>query len=558
MRKHKFYFILIIVKFIYNNKDVKMKKNILFFIITIILFNQIAFAQVTITLPNATGSPNSESLFPVTVSNLTGQNVTSFQFQINYNKSAIYITDLSISGTILAGSSPTTKVDTGKGYFRIAWASAYPLSGSGTLFNIKIKFRNSGSTNLEFGDIVYDNGNVNPKMFGPQTLQVTWQNGTATVSTSNNPPVFTPIEDKSVNEGDTLTFTINATDPENNPLTYDIQNKPNGADFNPLTRTFTWVPNFNQQGNYEVTFTANDGVNIATLNVNITVVNVNRPPTLNLNTQSPVNIKEGENYTLQLTATDPDSGAILSFTGTNLPQGADITADGLFTWKPNYNQAGSYLITFMVLDEFNATDTKTLLINVQDANQPPIFTKSMPAQIVTVHNVPVEFSFQYEAVDPEGDPITFAAVEVPQNAGITSSGLFTWTPTVDQANKTFRIIIAAFDTYSFSYDTTSLTTSHVVSVEDTKIIPNKFELYQNFPNPFNPTTTIQFALPKESYVSLKVYNIMGEEVVSLINKVMPAGYHNIVFDASKLVAGLYFYKIETDNYSVVKKMILLK
>lgn len=523
------------------------------------MFSRSIISQVTISLPNATGAPGSESLFPITVTDLTGQNVSSFQFQVNYNKSVAYLTGISVTGTILSGNSPTTKIDTANGYLRVSWASAYPLTGAGTLFNIRIKFRNSGTTNLEFGDIVYDNGNVNPKMFGPQTLQVTWQNGTAAVSTVNNPPVFTPIEDKSINEGDTLTFTINATDPENNPITYSAQNLPQGATFNSATKTFSWTPNFNQQGNYTITFTANDGVNTATLNVNITVVNVNRPPTLNLNTTSPVNIKEGQNYSLQLSATDPDSGAVLLFTASNLPSGADLTADGKFTWKPNYNQSGSYVITFTVLDEFNYTDSKQLIINVEDANQPPVFTKTIPdGQIVKVHNVPVEFSFQYEAVDPEGDPITFAGVELPNNAGISANGLFTWTPTPDQANKTYRIIIAVFDNYSFVYDTTNVKTSLLVSVDDISLIPSRYELYQNFPNPFNPTTTIRFALPKESNVTLKVYNFLGEEVATLINKVMPAGYHTVTFNASNLISGLYFYKIEAENYSSIKKMLLIK
>jgi len=533
-----------------------MKKLIFIFVI---LFYNLSYSQVVISLPTAVGAPNSENLFPITVSDLTGQNVTSFQFQINYNKSAAYIMGISTTGTLLASNSPTIKVDTLNGYLRVSWASAYPLTGSGTLFNIRIKFRNSGSTALEFGDIDYGNGNINPKMFGPQTLQVTWQNGTATVSATNNPPVFSAIENKSVNEGETLTFTINATDPENDPITYGYQNLPQGANFNAATRTFTWTPNFNQQGTYNVIFTASDGVNTITLAVLITVVNINRPPTLNLNTTSPVNINEGQLYTLQLTATDPDSNATLLFFATGLPVGAEVTSTGLFTWKPNYNQAGSYIVTFTVMDEYNATDSKNLIINVANANQPPVFTKTIPKDtIVMVHNVPVTFTFQYQAVDAEGDPLTFAQVNVPEHAGINSNGLFTWTPTQDQANKTFQIIIAVFDGHNIVYDTTSVKTSPVVSVKENSGIPVQYELYQNYPNPFNPSTTIQFALPEEANVTLKVYNSMGKEVVTLINKILPAGYHSIVFNATDLVSGIYFYKIEAGNFSSVRKMLLMK
>jgi len=527
--------------------------------IFVILFYGLSYSQVVISLPTAVGAPNSENLFPITVSDLTGQNVTSFQFQINYNKSAAYITGISTTGTLVGSNSPTIKVDTVNAYLRVSWASAYPLTGSGTLFNIRIKFRNSGSTVLQFGDIDYGNGNINPKMFGPQTLQVTWQNGTATVSTTNNPPVFSAVGNKTVNEGETLTFTVSATDPENDAITYGIQNKPPGADFNPSTKTFTWTPNFNQQGTYVVTFTASDGVNTSVLNVTITVNNVNRPPTLNLNTTSPVNINEGQSYSLQLTATDPDSGATLIFFGTGLPLGAEITSTGLFTWKPNYNQAGSYIITFTVMDEYNATDSKNLIINVADANQPPVFTKTIPKDtIITVHNVPVTFTFQYKAVDPEGDPLTFAQVKVPDNAGINATGLFTWTPSQDQANKTFQIIIAVFDGHNIVYDTTSVKTSPVVSVNENAGIPLQYELYQNYPNPFNPSTTIHFALPEEANVTLKVYNSMGKEVATLVNRILPAGYHSVVFNAVNMVSGIYFYKIEAGNYKSIRKMLLMK
>ncbi len=88
--------------------------------------------------------------------------------------------------------------------------------------------------------------------------------------------------------------------------------------------------------------------------------------------------------------------------------------------------------------------------------------------------------------------------------------------------------------------------------------PKLSELAQNYPNPFNPSTTIQFALPKTGLVSLKVYNILGEEVATLINGEMNAGYQSMVFDASKLASGLYFYRLQSGDFTDVKKMMLLK
>lgn len=98
----------------------------------------------------------------------------------------------------------------------------------------------------------------------------------------------------------------------------------------------------------------------------------------------------------------------------------------------------------------------------------------------------------------------------------------------------------------------------LVGVEDGEIIPTEFSLSQNFPNPFNPTTNIKFGLPKESNVTLRIFNILGEEVATLVNKVMPAGFHTVTFDASRLTSGLYIYRIEADNFVQVKKMMLMK
>lgn len=92
----------------------------------------------------------------------------------------------------------------------------------------------------------------------------------------------------------------------------------------------------------------------------------------------------------------------------------------------------------------------------------------------------------------------------------------------------------------------------------TSILPESFELSQNYPNPFNPTTTISFALPKSSQVSLTVFNILGQEVARLVDGTMPAGTHQVNFDASNVSSGIYFYRIQTDEFSEQKKMVLLK
>jgi len=99
----------------------------------------------------------------------------------------------------------------------------------------------------------------------------------------------------------------------------------------------------------------------------------------------------------------------------------------------------------------------------------------------------------------------------------------------------------------------------LVGVEEkTKTVPTEFTLDQNYPNPFNPTTTITYGLKNNGPVTLKVYNMLGQEVATLVDKAQNAGEYKVDFDASKLASGIYMYKLETKNESMAKKMLLLK
>lgn len=89
-------------------------------------------------------------------------------------------------------------------------------------------------------------------------------------------------------------------------------------------------------------------------------------------------------------------------------------------------------------------------------------------------------------------------------------------------------------------------------------LPTTFALKQNYPNPFNPTSVIAFDLPVASRVSIDVYNILGQHVVNLVDGEMEAGSHLIDFDGSAYSSGVYFYRMNTNNFSETKKMVMLK
>lgn len=114
--------------------------------------------------------------------------------------------------------------------------------------------------------------------------------------------------------------------------------------------------------------------------------------------------------------------------------------------------------------------------------------------------------------------------------------------------------IGGYSGYSDSWYFSTLFTN----VSTSSPLPQSFGLSQNFPNPFNPSTTIDFEIPKTTFVRLDVYDILGQEIKELLGEVKPAGYYQIDFDAKNLPSGVYFYKLEAGSYKRTLKMVVMK
>jgi len=127
-----------------------------------------------------------------------------------------------------------------------------------------------------------------------------------------------------------------------------------------------------------------------------------------------------------------------------------------------------------------------------------------------------------------------------------------------QPNKSYWWRIKAFNLAGWGdFSEVRMFSTNIVSVENEEI-PVEYALHQNYPNPFNPATTIKFSIPEMSFVTLRVYDVLGNEVTTLINGENTAGYYEIKFDASVLASGIYFYRLQAGDYVETKKMILMK
>ncbi|MEG8990934.1 Ig-like domain-containing protein, partial [Ignavibacteria bacterium 4148-Me] len=177
----------------------------------------------------------------------------------------------------------------------------------------------------------------------------------------------------------------------------------------------------------------------------IVVAEANVAPTLTLSPAGPYSVNENETLTITLNGADANAGDVLTYTYTATPATTGATLSGnKFTWKPNYDQAGVYSVTFKVTDKGGLSASLTVAIVVNNVNRAPVFTAEIPNnQVIPVHNVPVPFEFIYKANDPDGDPVTFRIVSGPGE--ISANGYYLWAPTPSQAGKSYVLIVEVSD-----------------------------------------------------------------------------------------------------------------
>ncbi|MCK5016006.1 MAG: PKD domain-containing protein, partial [Candidatus Peribacteraceae bacterium] len=194
----------------------------------------------------------------------------------------------------------------------------------------------------------------------------------------NSAPVIEPIGNKEISEGDTLEFTLKATDPDNDNIRFHISNLPDGSEFDVYTGIFTWSPTYEQTGIYWVTFAVLDIREYPLSDhetVRITVGDVNRPPeTKEINY---ISIDENVMLEIVIEATDPDSDT-LTHSAENLPEGSSFDAEnGRFTWIPDFGQEGNYKVIFTTSDG-KLESSIEVVITVGDVNRPPKAVLSHP------------------------------------------------------------------------------------------------------------------------------------------------------------------------------------
>lgn len=394
--------------------------------------SQIGTFGVEVSVEDAAGLSASRS-FDVTVANVNDAPVITSSAPTNATQGASYsyvltATDLDSGlGDVVTLSAPTLP----------AWLSFTPSTGalSGTPTNADVANHN---VILRAQDLA---GAFDSESF------------TINVANVNDAPQIAPVANQNVAEGETIAFTVTATDIDGAAPTLVVSGAPTGATFTTsssggtTTGTFTWVTTATDEGTYPLTFTASDGALNDSESVTLTVGNVNRPPALAAIGDQLVN--EGETLSFTVTATDPDAGDTVTLSAVSgapniFSAGATFSSStGTFAWTPDFDASGTYSVTFTASDG-SLSDSETISIVVTNQNRAPAFVAPTPETSVAGAEGDA-LTFNVAATDADGDSLTLSASGLPSGATFdTATGDFAWTPSFNQAG-TVNILLQVND-----------------------------------------------------------------------------------------------------------------
>ncbi|MFA6469679.1 MAG: DUF4350 domain-containing protein, partial [Bacteroidota bacterium] len=272
-----------------------------------------------------------------------------------------------------------------------------------------------------------------------------------TVLNVNRAPFFTTIMPETTNIPSSQIFSVQftASDPDNDKLTFGFVQHPAGATMDENTGLFNWSPIVDQAGLHNIIITVTDNIAIVSDTIHLRVLISNTPPKVTSSLPDTV-IAEGEHLQFTYTAIDADDDTLTWKTGPGIPNGASISAAGMFSWRPEFSQSGKFTIIVSVQDEqFSVYDTA--MVTVTNTNHAPQFTSTLPDTTIEVDSI---FTFAFTGSDEDSEGVTFTLVKKPAGAAITSAGVFTWTPIAIQRE---TLIVVLTDGMISVYDSSIIT-----------------------------------------------------------------------------------------------------
>ncbi|NQT34885.1 tandem-95 repeat protein [bacterium] len=408
----------------------------------------------------------------------------------------------------------------------------------------------------------------------------------------NRPPVWVDIpEFVAGDEGEEIIFTVTGEDPDGDDISIafasdDLPDAVEFVDNDNGTGTFTWTPTYDEAGEYSAIFTLSDDEFNVMTGVSITVNNVNRVPVWD---DYPVAVEVNEDILLEFTifGSDPDGDdLVINAASEDLPEGWEFTDNldgtGDFSWTPTYDDAGDYTATFSLSDdEFNVEGSVSIsVIHVNRA--PELFDLLSPQDGFEVdpENYAVTMSWS-ESGDADGDDVTYTlylnAVYDVIDSTVTWENLAATEFAIEHIDsllldmgipvleEDIRVNVTWWVEASDGEETVESSQRWTIIVPvpasaplDDGGMPVEYSLSPVYPNPFNPSTNVNFALPRPSDVRLTVWDVSGRMLEVIVSGNLPAGYHTVTWTADNLPTGVYIFTMEAGGIRMVTKGMLIR
>ena len=377
---------------------------------------------------------------------------------------------------------------------------------------------------------------------------------------TNNFPQYNNISDYTIEENQPLSFSVNATDDDGDAVTYGIRNLPAGAKFDSTdSKQFSWTPTTSQAGTYTVHFMAWDNMGgFDDEPVTITVENKNRLPQI-INYE-PIayefvyHLVDGDiTYRFMVQVTDEDGDKLVyHWYMDNLL----VSTKTYYDCVAKEQSLGGHRIKVQVSDGYDTVEREWK------------FTVKVPVELA---------SFSGKVVERKGIELNWETTVEANNAGFNIFRKSSKDTEYEKIN--FRLIqpnetkeysyfdkdVKVGEYYKYKLEDVSLTGERVMHdpIEVFVVKPEKYVLSQNYPNPFNSSTYIRYQMPEQNHVSIRIYNLLGQEVITLADEIKEAGYHALIWDGMDkrgnfVGSGIYYYRIKSGSFSQTKKMVLLK